>query len=640
MRKCLGIRFLVMLITISMFCEHIAWRRMDFHTPLAQCFYIAGRIVMPIVCFMLVEETKQLKTMRNLISILFCLWIVSIFPYYQYTGGRFWGRQNLLFDMNIVLLMLTSVKAYRADKIRKENEIIVIGVLFFLSAIKGNCPVLPLLFSLTFYKNGINKRAIKQMILSTFLFVGCLIILSLLGVTTSGLEIKENWYDNLYYLGFLLAIPILCAYNGNGQEQKRTKHIFFFIYSINFLILSGMFNICEYSFYDYYIQLNVITIIVMVVFGCIAYQTKPSKAQLANIVLMIFAFFFMIGFYIELTTTELDVIYVACKIEYCGLVGMLSAFTKFTEYFYRAKFPRIVYFLQGSFSFLILYCVFTNDTNALFFKGIQLISHGNYVTIDVEPGILYYCFYIYVTLLYIGIALYCIFRVRRGEAEEKRRCFYILMGALSPCASMLIKFTGIAKDYDFMTFGVLGFILFFTVGLLRDDYFSKIQTENEMDSLTGVSNRRYFKSMVEMELSMRKKGTLIMLDMDNFKYINDTFGHGTGDKVLVTLGQSLKQAVSDSNYVARIGGDEFCIYLVNVIKRAELEEKVEALVNLFERNMKKLKLSAATTLSIGIATYYGKSEGRFENLYENADKALYLAKNSGKSQYQFYKLKE
>ena len=127
-----------------------------------------------------------------------------------------------------------------------------------------------------------------------------------------------------------------------------------------------------------------------------------------------------------------------------------------------------------------------------------------------------------------------------------------------------------------------------------------------------------------------------MIDLDNFKYINDNYGHGVGDKVLKTLGDSLKQAISDSNYVARLGGDEFCVYMVNMTKREELEAVVEKVIKVFQNNMRFLKLDHKTTLSIGIREYRGKSNMEFERLYEEADKALYLAKNSGKSQYKFY----
>ena len=188
-----------------------------------------------------------------------------------------------------------------------------------------------------------------------------------------------------------------------------------------------------------------------------------------------------------------------------------------------------------------------------------------------------------------------------------------------------------------MTYGILGFTLFFNLAFIQDDYFSKVQTEAEKDPLTGVGNRRYFTQMMEIGLMNRKRGSLIMLDMDNFKYVNDTFGHGMGDKVLTTLGKSLMQVIPVSHYVARLGGDEFCIYMVNMTRRKELEAILNQLNDVFQANMKLLNIDFKASLSIGIAEYSGKRAITFEQLYENADKALYLAKNSGKGQYRFFR---
>lgn len=636
MKMRLGISHLVFLVIIAMLGEHIAWKMFDFYTPFAQVFYIFGSIVMPVFCYLLVEEFKRTESIRRLIGIIFCLWLVSIFPYNQYGGKSFFNRQNLLFDMILVLLMLTSLEAYKVNKIRKENLCIVIGVFFFLSASKGNCPVLPLIFGLLFYKNDWNKRTGKQIVFITIVYQCFMIGKALVQGWILKIEGAPKWYGSLYMLGILLVVPLLQNYRRDGGEHKRLKYTVFYVYAIHFLILSGLFNITDCSFYNFYIQLNVITIILVVVFGCIAYSTKPSRAQLSNIVLMIFAFFYMIGFYIELTTMNLNVIYVANKIEYCGLVGMFSAFTNFVENFYHAKFTKIIYMIEGAFALLVLYCIFTIESNTVFIKEIHLIDRGNHVAVDIVPGSFYYIFYIYIILLYIGIASYCIYRVRKGNSSEKRRCLYILAGAFSPCCALFLRFLGLTGGYNIMTFGVLGFILFFTVGLLRDDYFSKIQTDSEKDPLTGVSNRGYFKDMVELELSMRKRGTLIMLDMDNFKFINDTLGHGEGDRVLITLAETLKQTVSDSNYVARIGGDEFCIYLVNQMRKTEIEQLIKSLVMVFQNNIRDLKPKRTASLSIGIACYSGKYDIEFETLYENADKALYLAKKCGKSQYRFF----
>jgi diguanylate cyclase (GGDEF)-like protein len=202
---------------------------------------------------------------------------------------------------------------------------------------------------------------------------------------------------------------------------------------------------------------------------------------------------------------------------------------------------------------------------------------------------------------------------------------------------MFIKATGLTRGYDLMTFGILGVIFFFSLALVKDDSLDRILTEAEKDPLTGVSNRGFFIDVVSGWLQKRKKGSLVMLDLDDFKDVNDNFGHGVGDKVLSTLGESITQVIAQTNFTARFGGDEFCIFLINQVSKKEIAVIMEQLNEAFQNNIRFLKLDIKTDLSIGIAVNNGKTRISFEELYENADKALYLAKNSGKGQYKFYK---
>ncbi len=150
-----------------------------------------------------------------------------------------------------------------------------------------------------------------------------------------------------------------------------------------------------------------------------------------------------------------------------------------------------------------------------------------------------------------------------------------------------------------------------------------------IDDLTGVYNRRYLIQWAEDELKKCRRYRLplsiILIDLDDFKNINDTLGHLVGDKVLRLFGQFLKMAIRESDIITRYGGDEFIILLPNTPK-----EQVEFVGTRLIEDIKKNKFSDINlSASVGVATY--PDDGlTWEDLFEVADRRLYVAKNSGK----------
>uniref|UniRef100_A0A7C3UNK9 Diguanylate cyclase n=1 Tax=candidate division WOR-3 bacterium TaxID=2052148 RepID=A0A7C3UNK9_UNCW3 len=150
-----------------------------------------------------------------------------------------------------------------------------------------------------------------------------------------------------------------------------------------------------------------------------------------------------------------------------------------------------------------------------------------------------------------------------------------------------------------------------------------------IDDLTGIYNRRYLLQWVEDELKKCRRYRLplsiILIDLDNFKNINDTLGHLTGDKVLRLFGQFLKMAIRESDIITRYGGDEFVVLLPNTPK-----EQVEFVGTRLLEDIKKNKFQdIEISASIGVATY--PDDGlTWEDLFTTADRRLYIAKNTGK----------
>lgn len=148
----------------------------------------------------------------------------------------------------------------------------------------------------------------------------------------------------------------------------------------------------------------------------------------------------------------------------------------------------------------------------------------------------------------------------------------------------------------------------------------------ETDGLTGISNRTSGEKKISDYLDARQPGVFGILDCDDFKGINDHYGHSTGDKVLITVANSLQEALGRENVVLRLGGDEFSFYLVGCTSGAMLNAiitKFFAVLNAI--HLPQLK-DRRISVSVGAAIYDGRTITSFEELYKKADQHLYESK--------------
>ena len=157
------------------------------------------------------------------------------------------------------------------------------------------------------------------------------------------------------------------------------------------------------------------------------------------------------------------------------------------------------------------------------------------------------------------------------------------------------------------------------------------------DKLTGLYNRRYFDHFLDFELkrSSRQKASLalLMMDIDNFKQINDTLGHLFGDKILNKLGDIIKSIIRETDLAARYGGEEFSIVMSNtgMEEATDIAERMRKAISAYNFDITNLP----TTVSIGIALYPSDSTS-LQDLLSNADRALYKAKHEGKNRVCIY----
>lgn len=191
-----------------------------------------------------------------------------------------------------------------------------------------------------------------------------------------------------------------------------------------------------------------------------------------------------------------------------------------------------------------------------------------------------------------------------------------------------------ADDYITKPFSFSELLARVRVGTRVVQYQLHLEHQALVDSLTGLFNRRAFEQKMEEEFERAQRYrhhlSVLILDVDNFKKVNDTYGHHWGDEVLKKIAESLRTMTRRSDYPARYGGEEFVL----VLPETELESalsvdgKVRAEIKAVKFGNKAKSFSV--TVSSGISSTCNKQYSNWQQMLEDADQALYLAKNGGK----------
>jgi diguanylate cyclase (GGDEF)-like protein/PAS domain S-box-containing protein len=182
------------------------------------------------------------------------------------------------------------------------------------------------------------------------------------------------------------------------------------------------------------------------------------------------------------------------------------------------------------------------------------------------------------------------------------------------------------------------------VGVLYDvtqikRYQEDLEHQANYDTLTGLANRNLLNERTQQALIQARRHdqflSLVFIDLDNFKLVNDSMGHGAGDELIANVGARLQTCIRDGDTVARIGGDEFVLLLTN----QKIGDSNLALMQRIQQELVKPMLirgqELVVTCSMGIARFPEDGEDS-ESLLANADAAMYRAKSNGRNNFQFY----
>lgn len=176
------------------------------------------------------------------------------------------------------------------------------------------------------------------------------------------------------------------------------------------------------------------------------------------------------------------------------------------------------------------------------------------------------------------------------------------------------------------------------VGKIRSNEKAKdLADKADTDLLTDLNNKLATERKIKEYITQHpnEQALLFILDIDNFKKINDTMGHAFGDEVLSSIGHGIKGEFRVSDIIGRTGGDEFMVFLKNINSDTMIEQESKRVTRFFKELRVGEYVKYSPTASIGVAVF-PRDANDFEGLYKAADKALYKAKERGKNQMAFY----
>lgn len=202
------------------------------------------------------------------------------------------------------------------------------------------------------------------------------------------------------------------------------------------------------------------------------------------------------------------------------------------------------------------------------------------------------------------------------------------------------------KEYGSVVWHIMGIMFLFIAIIVAMNIITRIRDKEkhkalvdkaDTDMLTELYNKMATERKIKeyIEEYPNQPALMFVLDIDNFKKINDTMGHAFGDEVLRTLGARIKSEFRATDIVGRTGGDEFIIFLRNMSDENVIKSEAERIERFFKDFQAGTYVKYSATASIGAAVF-PRDAGDFEGLYKAADHALYVAKKRGKNQMAFY----
>ena len=728
--KGLNLFTLKLIAIFAMTVDHVAWACVPFESALGQIMHVIGRFTIPIMCFAIVEGYIHTSNVTKYALRLLIFGIISATPFYMFFGSMYGYRQNIIIDLLIALLTLMIAGNENNSLSAKIIAIISLGI---ISVALGGWPILPMVYVRIFYffREDFRKKCI-YFSFATIALVLLLVGFSAINTNTHLFNVDWKWNDKLYLLGFMLPLALLYFYNGEKGGKRISSSLFYVYYPAHLLILALAFSTMN-DIRIIFILVQATSIFLIAILMIMAAVQSKNASNASIIAMLAFGLLFMVGYLGELVNPTLETIKEVVKIEYVADCGFLLCFSWFVADFLRMKIPVTIYIIEGCVSALTIFGVYTMDSNTLFYKSFEVGGNLAYPVAIIEPGILYYVFYICIVLVFAGFVLANYISSKEISFIEHQRRMIINYAVFGLWFFIALKAVGLSP-YDLIAFGVIVAICIVSYGTIKygfnnntkiiaasalnhtsesvvvidmtgevlmmnengkalfpyvqtgknvkryrvlkdilddkrnliekDDHvygfrkeplnengvvqgymiwasditnqvevFNEIRSKADTDGLTGLYNRSVLERIVAEEMAAGRKGSLFMTDLDNFKAVNDHYGHSTGDAVLIAYGEHLSYIFKDTEaLVCRLGGDEYTVYVRDLIDEEKVTEIASKIISTLPDKMGRSSLPTIVGSSIGITINDGKYKD-FESLYQTTDKALYYSKEHGKNRY-------
>jgi diguanylate cyclase len=308
--------------------------------------------------------------------------------------------------------------------------------------------------------------------------------------------------------------------------------------------------------------------------------------------------------------------------------------------------------------------------------GISAMHYMGMAAITVLPGIAYDPFLVAVSILIAiaasFVALWLFFHLREGNSrlqQFKRIAAAVVMGlaisgmhytgmAASRFSSGSFCRGGVSLDNNWLAVAIgmfaLGLLIVTLVTAVYDAHLQSrariqamrleqanaaLQHQATHDALTGLPNRLLFIDRLGREIAHAERDghvfAVLVVDLDRFKVINDTLGHGPGDQLLIEIARRLSSAIRSADTVARTGGDEFLLLLTDIRKAPDAAVIAAKIISELDRAVSISGTEVHTSASIGISVYPADGSDS-DILVAHADEAMYFAKQAGRNSFQFF----
>lgn len=384
---------------------------------------------------------------------------------------------------------------------------------------------------------------------------------------------------------------------------------------------------------------GIISMIAFILIGICLFVDKNKNRYL--LLLFISIFLANLGYFLISIAPSLNFALHANRLSYFGQVFLPYFLLMMLLTICKIDPPKWLNPVLITISIVVLLIAASPGILPIYYKTVVIDKSEGFTKIIREYGILHKTYLVYLISYVIAQMSVVIYAIYKKKIVSYLHAIFLLSATL---CNTVIWFTErfISRNFELLSVSYIITELFILLvyGIVQQYETLKFEKEclSMCDSMTGLLNNGAVQNKIGDILDSGKGlgSAMLVIDVDNLKRINDTFGHQTGTAAICSVSDSLKKMFRATDILGRYGGDEFVVFLQGFDKgREQLAEKLENVLQEIssQKIIEQNDLKVTCTIGAAFAT---EETGSFETLFMRADKALYQAKQNGKNTYFFY----